>query len=151
MEACVRARLTYGTQASLPTENELKKLESCWYGILRQIVKGGHRRAPRADNEFALKYRNVDLERIIGTPPLRDFITVNHLRYTAHVCRGDNDRLTKRMLFAKAKRARFVDPWLKLSRTLGVDTEQIKRDTQSRERFTVLLKKRFPFQTKSDS
>ena len=145
LEACVRARLTYGTQACFPNEKEMKRLETCWYGMLRRIVKNGHRRAPRPENEYALKYSNSDLEKIIGTAPLRDFITVMHLRYMAHACRNGNDSLVKRMIFAIPKRPRYVDPWLKLARILNVTPEQIKRDTQSLERFNELLRQRFDF------
>ena len=55
------------------------------------------------------------------------------------------------MLFAKAKRPRYIDPWLKLGRILNVDPEQVKRDTQSKERFTGLLERRFTFLKKFDS
>ena len=38
LEACVRSRLVYGTQASLPNEKQMKKLEACWYRILRNMI-----------------------------------------------------------------------------------------------------------------
>ena len=40
LEACVRPRLTYATQSWRPTEQQIKKLESCWFGFLRRMVKG---------------------------------------------------------------------------------------------------------------
>ena len=51
------------------------------------------------DETFAFKYRNSDVERIVGTTPLRDFIYVRYLKYVAHVCRRNNSHLTKRLLF----------------------------------------------------
>ena len=44
MHACVRTRLCYGTDACLPNEQQLQKLESCWMGFLRGMVRGGWRR-----------------------------------------------------------------------------------------------------------
>jgi hypothetical protein len=52
---------------------------------------------------FAFKYRNEDLERIVGTQSLRDFIHVRYLKYIArniaHICRRPNSHLTKQLLF----------------------------------------------------
>ena len=57
LEACVRPRLIYATQSWRPSEIEIKKLESCWHGFLRRMVKGGFRNKPTEpgnDNNFPL-------------------------------------------------------------------------------------------------
>ena len=47
---------------SIPLEEEMKKLDSCWFGFLRRIVKGGYRRkVPEDVNNFSLAYTNEDL------------------------------------------------------------------------------------------
>ena len=46
LEACVRPRLTFATQSWRLSEIEIKKLESCWHGFLRRMVKGGFRNKP---------------------------------------------------------------------------------------------------------
>ena len=53
LESCVRSRLTYGTAAWFPNEQELKKLEGCWNQCLRNMVKGGWKRkhVPESDDE----------------------------------------------------------------------------------------------------
>ena len=100
LESCVRSRLTYALQSCYPKESQLKSLESCWYGFLRQMVKGGFRRKGEVgDQNFSFVYTNKDLENIAKTPPLRDFINTQYLRYIAHVCRMPNTNLTKLSLF----------------------------------------------------
>ena len=49
LESCVRSRLTYGLQACYPKEEQIKKLESCWFQFLRSMVKGGWRRVEAED------------------------------------------------------------------------------------------------------
>ena len=44
LEACVRSRLCYAVQAERPSAAEMKRLESCWHGCLRRMVRGGFRR-----------------------------------------------------------------------------------------------------------
>ena len=41
LESCVRSHLTYGTQAWFPNEQQMWKLEICWFQCLRSMVKGG--------------------------------------------------------------------------------------------------------------
>ena len=71
LEASVRPRLTYATQAWIPLEEEMKKLDSCWFGFLRRVVKGGYRKkVPDDADNFSLAYTNEDLLRITGCQPL---------------------------------------------------------------------------------
>ena len=146
LEACVRPRLTYGTQSWKPSEEEIKKLESCWYGFLRRMVKGGFRNKPDNGNDtnFALVYTNEDLLRITKCQPLRDYINIQYLKFTAHVCRRPNTNLTKLSLFMTPKSKHYRDPWIKISQLLGgITVEQAKRETQSKTGFIGLLHKNF--------
>ena len=66
LEACVRSRLTYATQSWRPSEKQIQKLESCWFGFLRRMIKGGFRRKPAEnDNEanFSFVYTNIEVEK----------------------------------------------------------------------------------------
>ena len=145
LESCIRSRPTYCTEAQLPNENELKKLESCWFGLLRRMVRNGWKRKMNSNGEetYALKYRNSDLERIVGTPSLRDFIFVRYLKYIAHVCRRPNSNLTKQLLFAVPSAKYVRDPWIKISQLLNVDKYQAKKSTQDRKVFKGLLQRNF--------
>ena len=144
LEACVRPRLTYATQSWRPSEQQIKKLESCWFGFLRRMVKGGFRRKPNEiENEtnFSFVYTNLDLQNIVKTKPLRDFMNVQYLRYISHVCRRSNNNLTKLSLFFIPSKSHVRDPWLLISNLLGgISIEQAKRETQSRPGFNRLLK-----------
>ena len=102
LEACVRPRLTYATQSWRPTEKQIKKLESCWFGFLRRMVKGGFRRKPAEndnDTNFSFVYTNIDLQNIVKSQPVREFMNAQYLRYVAHVCRRSNNNITKLSLF----------------------------------------------------
>ena len=153
MEACVRSRLLYATQAWYPNSREINELEVCWYGCLRRMVKGGfsHKRDQNTGEQlFSYTYSNLDLESIIKTPPIRQFINVQYLHYVAHICRGENTLLTKKMLFAKSNKAYFQDPWIHISKLLLVDIYQVKSATQDRVKFAELLCQRFTFLEKPD-
>ena len=148
LEASVRSRLVYATQAWWPSEAELKKLESCWYGCLRKMIRGGYRKKKDDDGEesFAFVYTNSDIQNIVKTPPLRDFIAVQYLSYFAHICRKENDDPTKRALFFIPKAKYYRDAWVKISSLLGgISKSQCQRETQSRPGFRNLLRINFPY------
>ena len=152
LESCARSRLVYGTQSWFPSEAEMKKLETCWYGCLRKMVRGGYRRKRGNDggDNFAFFYTNKDLEHIIKTPPLRDFMCVIYLKYVAHICRSPNTSLVKKSMFLIPKCKYYRDPWIKISKYLGgISINQCKRETQSRAGFTRLLTNIYPFLSNS--
>ena len=67
------------------------------------MVKGGFRRKPDdSDNEtnFSFVYSNSDLENIVKTKSLRDFMDTQYLRYIARICRRSNNNITKLSLFS---------------------------------------------------
>ena len=107
---------------------------------MRQIVKGCYKRKPAEPGEqdnFAFVYTYQDIQNIIKTPPLRDLMTIQYLKYIAHVCRRPNTNITKLSLFFIPIRKYYRDPWIKISQILGnITTEQAKRETQSRAGFT---------------
>ena len=143
LEACVRSRLVYACQAWYPNEKEIHSLEVCWYEILRKMISGGFRRKNQTADDWRYQYSNKDLEAIIGTCRLRDFINIQYLRYVAHVCRRPNTALIKRLFFAKSQKPYYRNPWIKISQLLNVSEEQAKRDTQSSVKFSKLLETAF--------
>ena len=147
MEACVRSRLTYGTQAWYINELHLGKLESCWMDLLRQLVKGGRARLPTAEGaeeiEYRLRYTNLDILRITKSTNLRNIIRGQYLKYIGHVCRCNNKMLTKKILFAKSKKPYYRDPWINISKLLNVSIEQAKRMTQGKAGFAALIGRQF--------
>ena len=140
IEACVRSRLVYGTQACFPLEKEMKKLESCWAQHLRYMVRGGWaRKGEDGDNDYRFLYRNTEIEEIVGSMPLRYFVEKQHLKYIAHVCRGPNTSITKKLLFAEPTRPHYRDPWIRIAKCLNLSIDQAKAATQSRSGFNGLL------------
>ena len=146
LEASVLPRLTYATQSWRPSEEEIKKLEACWCGFLRSMVKGGFRRKPAdgSDINFSLVYTNHDIYRISKCHPIRNYINTQYLKYIAHVCRCTNNNLTKLSLFIIPKSRYYRDPWIKVSELLGgISIQQAKRETQSKAGFFRLLQLKF--------
>jgi len=143
----VRSRLTYGTQAWFPNEQQMRKLEICWFQCLRSMVKGGWKRKETPvdadENDYSFVYTNKEVENIMKTVPLHDFIYSQYLQYTAHICRAENTAITKKLLFAKPSKKYYRDPWLKIADLLGVSVDQAKRMTQSRSEFAELVRQRF--------
>ena len=141
MDSCVRSRLVYGTQACFPLEKQMKKLESCWAQHLRYMVKGGWaRKGEDDDHDYRFLYRNNEIEEIVGSMPLRHFIEKQHLKYIAHVCRGPNTSITKKLLFAEPTKPHYRDPWIRIAKCLNISIEQAKAATQSRSGFNELLR-----------
>ena len=147
LESCVRSRLLYGIDAGIPKEEQMKKLETCWFQILRSMVKRGWRRqnvgedVDPEDTDFRFIYSNHQLQNILRTTPIRNVIHQQHLRYIGHVCRSENTSLTKKMLFASALKNNHRNPWLKYSSLLQVSIDQTKKATQSRQDFAELIRR----------
>ena len=105
------------------------------------MVKGRWKRVESSDeneSEFRFVYRNTDLEDILGTTSLREEIVAQKMRYYGHICRRDNNSLTKKMMFSKSKRPYFRDPWKKIADEVGVEREQILKTTQLQSKFRDL-------------
>ena len=124
----------------------MKKLETCWFQLLRSMIRGGWRRQePENEDveEFRFVYTNGRIEELMKTQPLRCYINSQYLKYTCHVCRLDNNCIAKIMLFAVPTKRYFRDPWLKISTMLGITPDQAKKMTQSRPEFAGLVQQVF--------
>ena len=66
---------------------------------------------------------NTNQEVQVQTVPLPEYIHAQYLKYIAHVCRSENNAITKRLLFAMAMKKYYRDPWLKIVDIFGVSTE----------------------------
>ena len=129
---CRVAYATYATQAWDPKEAEMKKLESCWYSLLRRMIRGGWMQKSDDEESFALKYANSDVQKIVNTLPLRDVVNCQYLRYTAHICRSSNNALLKKMMFMIPSKKYYRDPWIKIAGLLGgVSKSQAMKETRN--------------------
>ena len=112
------------------------------------MTKGGYARKPAAvgdDLSSSFVLSNKDLERVYSTPPLRDFIHVQFLRYIAHIVRRPNDHPTKTALFIEATKKNVKSVWSKAQFLLGLDRDDIIRKMVDRKEFERALAARFPF------
>ena len=76
-------RLLYGLQAAYPKEDHLKKLEACWYQILRSMVRGGWWRASDdpENPDYRFIHTNKDLESILNAESIREIARSRNLKY----------------------------------------------------------------------
>ena len=88
------------------------------------------------EGDYSLYYNNDEVRNIVKTVPIRNFVYEQHLKYIAHVCRGENYILTKMMLFARPQRAYYRDPCLKYAKILNLTVDQSKKLTQNKLEFT---------------
>ncbi len=106
------------------------------------MVKGGWKRKNVNEGEYSFQYTNQQVQDIVQTVPLREFIHAQCLKYIAHMCRHENSSITKKLLFAMATKKHFQEPWLKIAGILGVSVEHAKKKTQNKQKFTELVQKR---------
>ena len=138
MESCVAPRLLYGLQACFPSKQQMKKIEACWHQLLRSMVRGGWKRVSNdpENPDFRYVLTNKSIERILKcNKTIRGIAVSHHMRYFGHVARMRNTSLTKKMMFADPQRLRYSDPWKSIAEMVGVDRDQILRDSQNRSKF----------------
>ena len=108
-------------------------------GFARKSVGGGD----ELSSSFVMS--NSELEKRYGTPPLRDFLHVQFLRYIAHIVRRPNDHPTKTALFIEATKNNVKSVWSKVQFLTGLDRDDIIAKMAKKEEFERVLATRFPF------
>ena len=112
LESCVAPRLLYGLQACPPKEADMKKIEACWFQMLRTMVRGGWKRVSNdPDNpDYRFFYTNNALQTILQAKSIRGIAKSWNLRYFGHICRDANTALTKKMMFADSQKPPYKNP-----------------------------------------
>ena len=64
------------------------------------------------------------------------------LKYIAHICRSENNDITKRLFFATAMKKYYWDLWLNIPDMSSVSIEQAKKGTQNKHNFAKLVQER---------
>ena len=122
----------------------MKKIESVWNVFIRRMVKGGFQRknaptnndfVPEEKTNWAYKITNADLKRITNTTDIKVFCKKQHLKYVAHVMRGNNNSLQKQSLFCSTLNNR----WRKMASGLDIDEQQLRRTMMVKKGFNLLL------------
>ena len=148
LESYVRSTLLYGINAECPTEAQIGLLASSWYYFMRQMTPGGfsHQKNDDGSDDVKYKYSSKDLEKFFDTPPIKDFIHVNFLKYIGHVVRRPNSHPTKQALFIVPKRSHAPKIFTKLRFLLkNIDDTQILREMKNRSSFQKLLQRYYPY------
>ena len=152
LESYVRSTLLYAINAENPHESQINSLSAFWYNCLRQMTPGGFslKKNDDGDEEVSFKYTNKELDKFFGTPPIKDFIHANFVKYIAHIVRRPFDHPTKRALFIVPDRKNAPSVFHKL-RFLFPDLtrENILKNFNDRNEFRTMLHHRFPFTKKT--
>ena len=86
--------------------------------------------------DYRFIHTNKDLENILNAKSIREIARLRNLKYLGHVCRQENDAITKRMMFAEKK-----DVWGKIAKDIGIDRNQLLKKTQNRSAFRDFCEK----------
>ena len=88
---------------------------------------------------------NDGLDAYYSTPPIRDFMQVQFLKYLAHIIRRDASHLTKMALFVSSKKRSSHMIWQKVKYLTALDKDEAIRKMNDRKEFTLILQARFPY------
>ena len=116
MNSLVRSRLTYSCQTWNLSVRQQERVNSCYVGLLRRMLKDGFMRKDGTflkkklkkkqeedqtdeEVEYRFKFTNEDILRICRAEPVMAFVKKQQKKYVAHLARQSNDSITKRLLF----------------------------------------------------
>ena len=144
MGACMRSRLLYGTQAWYRNDENIRKLQTVWMDLLRQMVNGGWSRRPTPedaeDTEFRRRYTNTDILHVKKkTSSLRNVTRSQYLKHICFVCCSPNTTQARKVLFANSRRPPKSDPQINIAKLSNFSIEQAKRSTQDKNDFAALV------------
>ena len=73
--------------------SKLPNTTQCWFGFLRRMFKGGFCRTSldiENKTHFSLVYTNTNLDGIVKSQLLKDFMDSQYLKYIARICHHPN-------------------------------------------------------------
>ena len=91
--------------------------------------------------DYAYVFSNKRLLEITKSPNIADFANIQFLKYTAHVCRMENDSTQKQMLFDKRQKQSV---WTKTDKILGIARRQAWRLFMDKNAFQRLVDTVYP-------
>ena len=94
--ALVRSRLTYSCQTWTLTKKHASRMNAAYMSLLRRMVRGGFK---RKEGTYHYEMSNSDIMKKCKTEDIYEFMARQQRNFAAHVIRGDNSRMTKRLLF----------------------------------------------------
>ncbi|KAK2557205.1 Protein CLEC16A [Acropora cervicornis] len=113
--AYVKSRMTYACQTWNLSDKLKRKLDSAHHQFLRRMVCNGFARIDREKEDFRFKFTNEKIRQFCCTTTLLEFIERQQIKFAAHICRQQNSRHTKQLMFNDDKYHRggnFTKPLL---------------------------------------
>ena len=98
--AFVKSNLTYACSSWNLKSAQTSKIDAAHIKLLRRMVGGGWR---RKNGSYSLVKTNKTIYKICGERPLSKFISQQQLKFTAHICRQNNNVKTKQLSFNNDK------------------------------------------------
>ena len=94
--ALVRSRLTYSCQTWTLTKKQTSRMNAAYVSLLRRMVRGGF---ARKEGTYHYELTNSDIIKKCETEDIHAFMARQQRNFAAHIIRGDDRRITKRLLF----------------------------------------------------
>ena len=97
--AYVKSRMTYACQTWNLSVKLKQKLDSAHHQFLRRMVCNGFARIDSEKEDFRFKFTNEKIRQFCCTTTLLEFIERQQIKFAAHICRQQNSRHTKQLMF----------------------------------------------------
>ena len=97
--AYVRSRMTYACQTWNLSQKLISKLDAAHHQFLRRMVCNGFARIDKENEDFRFKFKNSEIREFCATTTLSEFIEKQQIKFAAHICRQENVRQTKQLMF----------------------------------------------------
>ena len=127
LNATVRPVLVYSLETMATTQEQLRKIESFYIKLLRQMIHNGMKRK----ENHSYVYTNEQIMKITKTEPIKDHILKLQKRFLGHQIRLHNSNLIKQIIFHEEQNAKTGRPMNTLLKScvtkMEVDIHQFYR------------------------
>ena len=113
-------------------EKQTNHINAIYMSMLRKMMKGGYRRRPES---FSYILSNSNILEKCGSDNIHTFIAKQQLNYVMKIIKGENIKLTKRLMFNNniiTKRGRKVTLYQSVIDKEGISTETFNCNALSR-------------------
>lgn len=106
LNTIVRSRLTYSCQTWNLNQVQMNRINSCYVGMLRKLVRNGSKR----EEDYRYLITNDQILQICQTEDIPTFVAKQQASYLGHLARQSNQCLTKKLLFNANRRIKSGRP-----------------------------------------
>ena len=132
LNTTIRPVLLYSVETMALTKQHLRKIESFYINLLRQMVNGGTKR----NDNHSYFYTNFQIMEITKTNSIIDHVFKLQQRFLGHQIRKENSNLIKQIIFHEAKSMKIGRPiktlLIQVVENMEVDISQFYRMTLKR-------------------